>query len=82
MNLEQILKKINNIFIDIIDDENIKLDYSTTSQDIDGWESLTHFQLIMEIEKNFKIRFSIIEIQSFMNVGDLCNAVFKKINDN
>ncbi|MBC7475529.1 MAG: acyl carrier protein [Candidatus Sericytochromatia bacterium] len=82
MNLEQILKKINNIFIDIIDDENIKLDYSTTSQDIDGWESLTHFQLIMEIEKHFKIRFSIIEIQSFMNVGDLCNAVFKKINDN
>jgi acyl carrier protein len=80
MNKGEILKTVNNVFIDVLDDENIMLTYETTANDVEEWDSLNHIQLVVAIEKQFGIRFNSREIQSWNNVGELINTISNKIN--
>ena len=71
---------VNSVFTDILDDDGIVLNYDTTANDVEDWDSLTHIQLVVAIEKKFKIRFTSHEIQSWNNVGEMLNSVLKKVN--
>jgi acyl carrier protein len=79
MERSTILEQLNEIFIDAIDDEDIRLAYETTADDVEGWDSLTHIQLVVAIEKHFKIRFTSNEIQSWKNVGELIDSIESKL---
>lgn len=80
MTRSEVLKTINGIFIDVLDDDDIVLTDQTTANDVKDWDSLNHIQLIVAIEKKFKIKFTTTEIGQFKNVGDLCDAVLKKLS--
>ncbi len=77
--MEKILSEVENIFRDILDNENIKLTRETTAKDVDGWDSLTHIQLIVAIEKKYSIKFSSKEILSWKNVGELLDSLSQKV---
>jgi len=79
MTAAEILKEVNRIFIDQLENENIVLNRASIADDIEEWDSLTHIQLIVAIEKHFKTRFTSAEIQNFKNVGEMCDALEKKI---
>jgi Acyl carrier protein len=79
MTKEDILKQVNQIFIDVLDDEDIKIEFETTANDVEDWDSLTHIQLIVAIEKRFKIRFLSNEITSWKNVGEMIDAILKRL---
>ena len=77
MNRIQILKEINKIFIDIIEDKDVVISESTTAEDIDEWDSLTHIQVVIEIEKKFNKKFTSAEILSWKSVEDMINGIEK-----
>lgn len=74
----EILKQINVIFIDVLDNEDVVIEEATQATDVDEWDSLTHIQLVVAIEKHFKIRFTSKEIQSWNNVGEMLNCIQEK----
>ena len=74
METEEILRKLDTIFRDILKNENITL----TPEDVDGWDSLTNMRLITAIEKHYNIRFGLREILKFKHVGDLCASIQAK----
>jgi len=78
MERNEILKQVNLIFIDTLDDEDVIIEENTTANDVDEWDSLTHIQLVVAIEKHFKIRFTSKEIQSWNNVGEMLNCIQEK----
>ena len=80
MEKERVLKEVENIFRDILDEESLNLRRETTANDIDGWDSLTHIQLIVAIEKHFKVKFSSKEILSWKNVGELLDSLQTRAN--
>lgn len=78
MTQAEILNEIQDIFRDILDNEDIQLSENTTADDVEEWDSLTHIQLVVAIEKHFKVKFSSKEILSWNNVGDLTNSLIEK----
>ena len=78
MDRSEILKTVQDIFRDILDDEEIVLEDSTTADDVEGWDSLTHIQLIVAIEKQFKIKFNSKEILSWRNIGEMLDSIAAK----
>lgn len=79
MNREEILNKIQDVFTDTLDEDNIAITESSTADDVEGWDSLTHVQLVVAVEKKFKIRFSAKEIQSWKNVGEMIDSIASKL---
>lgn len=79
MEIAEILNQVNIIFIDILDEVSIVLTNATMAEDVEEWDSLTHIQLIVAIEKHFKIRFNSAEIRNWKNVGELCNSIKVKL---
>jgi acyl carrier protein len=75
----ELLAKLNEIFCEVFDDDDIKIEPETTANDVDGWDSLSHVNLIVTIESKFNIRFSQKELLTFKNVGDLLNSIRSKI---
>jgi len=47
------------------------IDEQTTAQDVDGWDSLSHTMLLMEIETQLRCDLPLDEIYLASNVGEL-----------
>jgi acyl carrier protein len=70
-----ILREVSGVFSEVFDTPGIVISCETTAKDIEDWDSLTHIQLIVAIEKHFNIRFTSLEIQNFKDVGDMCDVI-------
>jgi acyl carrier protein len=69
------LEKLNNIFRTVFDNDELNVQPEMTANDVDGWDSLSHVNLILAVEKGFGIRFSQRELLTFKNVGDLVRCI-------
>jgi len=72
-------EKLNAIFCEVFDDEEIKILPAMTANDIDGWDSLSHVNLIVAVEVKFGIRFTQKELLTFKNIGDLLSCIENKL---
>lgn len=73
-----IREKLQEVFRDVFDDENIEIFDEMTANDIDDWDSLMHMNLIVSIEETFGIKFSTADILNAKNVLSLINAIESK----
>lgn len=76
METQQVLTEI---FRQVFDDDSIEISRTTTANDIEEWDSLTHMNLVVAMEARFKIRFALGELQSLKNVGEMIDLVNKKL---
>jgi acyl carrier protein len=72
-------EKLNGIFRLVFDNDEITIRPDMTANDVDGWDSLSHVNLILAVEKEFDIKFTVKEIMSFKNVGDLLGSIDSKV---
>ena len=79
MERKEILSKLNEIFIDVLDLDEVELSETTSANEIEEWDSLSHIQLIVAIEKTFKIKFTSLEIMKWKNVGEMVTTMEEKI---
>ncbi len=80
MERKEIFSILNDIFMDVLDlDEKIELTDETSANDIEEWDSLSHIQLIVAIEKKFNIKFTSLEIMKWRNVGEMINSIEEKM---
>lgn len=78
MERKEIFSKLNEIFINVLDLDECNLTDETNANDIEEWDSLSHIQLIVAIEKRFGIKFTSLEIMKWRNVGELVDSILSK----
>lgn len=77
MNREKVLETIASIIKETLNTDAV-ITEQTSANDIDGWDSLTHIQIIANIEKSFSTRFALGELQSLKNIEDTINLILEK----
>lgn len=75
--MNEIYDKLNEIFRDFFDDEDIVVDENTKASDIEGWDSLEHITLMATIEDEFGIKFDLTK--KFENVGAMAKEIERQI---
>ena len=79
MERSEIFEKLNDIFTDILDlDDDVNLIDATCADDIEEWDSLSHIQLIVAIEKAFGVKFTSLEIMKWNNVAEMVDSIQQK----
>lgn len=76
----EIKNTLQEIFRDVLDLDELVLENETSANDIEEWDSLAHINLVVAIEKEFKIKFALGELQDLKNIGDMVNLIQEKIN--
>ena len=79
MTREEVFEKLNEVFRDVFDDEDITVTDATNSDDIEDWDSLSHINLVVAVEKEFGIKFSMGETQKMKNVGEMVDIILQRI---
>ena len=82
MNKKNIKEKLQSVFIDVFEDDDLTISNSTNSDDIEEWDSLNHIALVLSIEKCFNIRFMTGEVLSLKDVGEMIQLLEEKTSIN
>ncbi len=78
MDRNDIMARVQEVFRDELEVDDLVLTEETTADDVEEWDSLSHVQLVVALEKAFGIKFTSREILSWDNVGDLVDCIAKK----
>lgn len=73
-----ILNKIAEIAGEVLMRPGLTLSEETTARDVPGWDSLSHVQIVIGVERAFGIRLSATEVAQLENAGSLVDAVISK----
>ena len=74
----EILNDVQEIFREVFENPALAITLTTAPADIHEWDSLTHVLLLSKIEKKFAVKFSLDDMLSFENIGDICKSVSSK----
>ena len=74
-------ERLQEIFRDIFDDEKLIITEEMSANDIEDWDSLAQINLIIAIEKEFKVKFRLEEVSNLKNIGEMLELFSKKTKD-
>ena len=79
MDSAAIINDIQPIFQDVLDLPDLRLSRQSNAANVEGWDSLAHVNLVMAIEKRYKIKIALGELQDLKNVGEMADLIQRKI---
>lgn len=71
----RIKEDLTEIFRDVFDDAELELSDEMTAADVEDWDSFAQIQLVVAIEKHFKVRFAPAEVAELKNVGEMIRLI-------
>ncbi len=79
MNREEVYEQLTRVFRDVFDNEDITINDNTTADDIDEWDSMEYINLIMAVEEEFSIKFTMEQVNGMKNVGEMVGLIIEKV---
>ena len=79
MDQADIINELKPVFVDVLDLPDLSLTPESNATTVEGWDSLAHINLVVAIEKQYKIKFALGELQGLKNVGDMADLILKKL---
>lgn len=80
MSREEVFAKLNEVFQDVFDDNDITVTDTTTADDIEDWDSLEHINLIAAVEQEFGMKFNMGQVVSMKNVGEMADIIIANLS--
>ncbi len=78
MDKRQVFEKLVMIFGQVFHASPEKFQLDTAVDEVEQWDSLTHMQLINEVEQAFKIEFSLDQVMAIKRVSDMVEVIITK----
>lgn len=78
MDRETVKQRLDGVFQDVFDDPSLEVRDAMTAADVDEWDSLSHINLIVAVEKEFRVRLTTAEVRGLNNVGDFLTLIVRK----
>lgn len=78
MERNEIFEKVQDIFRDVLDNDELVLVEQMTAKDVEGWTSLSQAQILTAIEQQMGFRFTLKEIMTMKSVGQIVDAIASK----
>lgn len=81
LNQGSILGRLEQVFRNVLDQDDLVLTLDSAPDDVEGWTSLSHINLIAAAENEFGLRFGVREVVAAHNVGTLVQLIQSKSQD-
>lgn len=81
MSRQEIFDEVQKIFQTVFDDEELTISNSTNAEDIEDWDSLEHINLVVAMEKRFRLKFDIKEVGRLKDVGEMIDLIERKLKE-
>ncbi|HTC21477.1 MAG TPA: acyl carrier protein [bacterium] len=79
MNQSEILERLTKVIIQVLGDDQIVLTTGTSAEDVTGWDSFNHINIIVGAELEFGVKFNASELEDLKNVGDFVALIEKRL---
>lgn len=74
----EIKTQLTGVFRDVFDDNALEIHDAMTAKDVPDWDSLNHINLVVAVERSFKVKLTMREVSALEKVGDLIALLEKK----
>ena len=75
MTREEVYERLNRVFREVFDDETITVNDTTTSEDIEDWDSFEHINLVVAVEEEFSFKIPMGKVVTMKNVGEMVDII-------
>lgn len=75
METDEIWTKLRALVAEVLDQGDVVLGPETVAADVEGWDSVTHVEILVAIEQTFGVRFRTGELGELRNVGALVERI-------
>lgn len=80
MTRDEIGRQVQDVLRDLLDKQDLLIRDDLTASEVKGWDSYAHVAIMDAIEKQFRVKFSLGELDQLTNVGDILDTVARKLN--
>ena len=77
MDKETIVKKVKMIIEDVLDDDSVEISINSTTDNTDGWDSLSHILIMSDVEDEFDIDIPTNIMQKLKSVNEIVNFIME-----
>jgi acyl carrier protein len=78
-NSMNIQDKLQTIFRNIFNEPNLIVSLDMNANDVDSWDSLSHMEMISQVEEEFGVKFKLKDLVKLKNVSDLIYLIEEKL---
>jgi acyl carrier protein len=78
MCVADILAQLQPLFREVLDQPHLNITRQSTASSVEGWDSLAHMNLLVAIEQEFGVSFTLAELEGMKSVGDMVDLIEKK----
>ncbi len=79
MNARPIQDEVADVIRDVLDNPDLDIGPQTSANQVEGWDSLNHINIVVAVEQKFGIKFKTAEIELLRNVGEFVDLVQQKL---
>ena len=76
--MDDTYNRLTSVFRQVFDDDELVIGPQTSASDVDAWDSINHVNLIIAVEREFKVRLRSSEVADLKNVGELARLLESK----
>lgn len=79
MESQEILRVLTEALCEVLGKPALELTMTTRQDDVEGWDSLAHIQLVLALGKRFGVTFTTKDVMDWTDVGSIVRCLEGKI---